>query len=405
MKHSAFPFLIIFIFLIPYNEFNCISQALILTPEHAVELAYKGNPQVKNSELKIKQAAASKESSIDLSPLYFSYYYGPVNSSLSYKYWTISQSLGSIPSYFINSDLARKKHELSQSELEVNKRDLQMKVHSTYYSWIYKISRRMVQNEEMELIDDFLKAVQNQYEHGEAGEQILSLAMSRHAEIENNLMNADDEVYLAENALKQLILVDDSIIPSVTELEMIAILPSTDSLKRFSADAQLKQYIQMVEIRRTELKLEKWKFFPELNAGYFNQEIPGLTGFHGWQAGLSFPLWFLPRNAAVRRARIEKEIAENDLKSMQFILDKTIDRLLTELNKSFRQIYFAEKYQLKQAEQAIQNSQLKFHKEEIGYSEYLTALTEAIKIKMNYLETLETYNQTAIRLEYFISNP
>jgi cobalt-zinc-cadmium resistance protein CzcA len=383
----------------------CFSQVMVLTPERAVELAFASHPQVKNSELRIKQALFLKESAIQIPSLNFNYYYGQIHSVYNDKTWSVTQSLGSIPSYIINQDLAGKKLELSKSELEMNKRDLQMKVRSAYFSWIYRLNRMNALNEELEIHYDFLKVVKNKFEKGELGEQVLALAINTQAENENDVLNAEDEADLGAIALKELILTDDSIIPESSELEMIAILPSTDSLKRFSAEVQLNQLVQQIEIQKSELKLEKWKFFPELHAGYFNQEIGGISGFRGWQAGLSFPLWFLPQNSAVKRAKIETEMAQNNLKSMQFILDKTIDGLLTELNKAFRQISYSEKYQLKQAEELIQFSRNKFQKEEIGYLEYLKAISDAMKVKMDFLDALENYNQIAVKLEYFISIP
>jgi hypothetical protein len=41
----------------------------------------------------------------------------------------------------------------------------------------------------------------------------------------------------------------------------------------------------------------------------------------------------------------------------------------------------------------------------VGYLEYLQTISEAMKIKLDFLEALESYNQIALQLEYFIANP
>ncbi len=381
------------------------SQSLVLTPERAVELAFAKHFQVKNSELRLNEAVLLMQSAIQIPATNFNYYNGQLHSVYNDKGWSVSQSFGSIPNHILRLDLADKQLELSKSALENDKRDLQMKVRSAYYSWVYRINIKNAIEQELEIQEDFGKLVKEKHESGELGDQVLALAMNRQAKVEQRVFDAEDDLYVSELELKKLILTDDSLIPENSELEMIAILPSTDSLKRFSKDVQLNQFRNLIEIRKSELKIEKWKFFPELHAGYFNQNIGGITGLQGWEAGLSFPIWFLPQKAVIKRAKIESEIAQNNYTSMQFILDKTIEGTLTELDKAFRHIAFTEKYRLRQSEEEFVQAQNKFHKEAIGYLEYLQAITDMMKTKTDFLDALENYNQIAVKLEYFISNP
>ena len=49
-------------------------------------------------------------------------------------------------------------------------------------------------------------------------------------------------------------------------------------------------YEKSAEVSSAALKTERARFFPELFAGYFYQDIDPYKGLTGWQVGFSFPL-------------------------------------------------------------------------------------------------------------------
>ena len=42
-------------------------------------------------------------------------------------------------------------------------------------------------------------------------------------------------------------------------------------------------------LKKESIKVEKSKYFPDIYAGWFNQQIDGNKGFTGWEAGVSLP--------------------------------------------------------------------------------------------------------------------
>jgi len=121
----------------------------------------------------------------------------------------------------------------------------------------------------------------------------------------------------------------------------------------------------------------------------------------GWHAGLNFPLLAFSESAGIKQAKIEKEIAMNELEYMAYSTDMTIENLVTELTKYFRQLQYYNEYALKQADEIIRNAKLQLDKENIGYQEFVLSISQAIAIRTGYLETLNSYNQTAIQLEFY----
>jgi cobalt-zinc-cadmium resistance protein CzcA len=53
------------------------------------------------------------------------------------------------------------------------------------------------------------------------------------------------------------------------------------------------------------------------------------------------------------------------------------------------------------AETLIRTAQARFKSEEIDYLELTDKMTEALQIRLEYLEILNNYNQSAVQLEYY----
>jgi outer membrane protein TolC len=83
------------------------------------------------------------------------------------------------------------------------------------------------------------------------------------------------------------------------------------------------------------------------------------------------------------------EISKNDLQN-----------LILELNCNFKLIGYYETYALPRATLLLDVSKKKYECEEIDYLEYIHAVAEAFSTELDFLDTLNHYNQTAIQLEF-----
>jgi cobalt-zinc-cadmium resistance protein CzcA len=160
-------------------------------------------------------------------------------------------------------------------------------------------------------------------------------------------------------------------------------------------------YEKSAEVSSAAIRTERAKFFPELFAGYFYQDIASYKGLTGWQVGFSFPLLAFGQASRIKAAKIDEEMALNRLAYEAFLTDKTIENLVAELTLHFRQIQYYDEYGLNQADEIIRSARIQFEKENMDYMEYVQSLSDALSIKTQYLETLNNYNQTAIQLEFY----
>jgi hypothetical protein len=78
-----------------------------------------------------------------------------------------------------------------------------------------------------------------------------------------------------------------------------------------------------------------------------------------------------------------------------------IENLQLKLDSYFIRLQFYKTVGLDNAQLILQINHAKYKAEEIDYLEFTRTLAEAYNIKLEYLKTLNSYNQTAIELEHY----
>ena len=171
----------------------------------------------------------------------------------------------------------------------------------------------------------------------------------------------------------------------------------------YSPDVLTGFYEKNYLLQKSKLNYERSLYFPGIMAGYFNQNIGQLKGLDGWHIGVYFPLWFFPKNSRVKSAKIQTEIAKNEFEYQKFNIEKDIENLKLQLSKYAHQLRYYNENALKQADVLINTSKLQFEKENIEYYEYIQNISTALKIKLDYLQTLDNYNQITIQLGFYLN--
>jgi cobalt-zinc-cadmium resistance protein CzcA len=85
----------------------------------------------------------------------------------------------------------------------------------------------------------------------------------------------------------------------------------------------------------------------------------------------------------------------------EFVHATELENRLIELDNLFIRVHYYKSYALGRAEALINIARAKLQSEEIDYIEYSTFISEAYKIRLDYLDILNRYNQSAIQLEHY----
>ena len=216
------------------------------------------------------------------------------------------------------------------------RKKLSSDIKSAWCLLLFKIHTWQTLQDYQYLLGDLDRIATLRYQAGDVDLLEKSVFIGKLADVQTATAISANEIDITQNLLKQLLFIDNEIIPADTILLLYQIDKGLGN----------GQYLN-------------------------NPQEPNVQG-------------------DTLLTRYKTFIAAKSIENKQLILDGFFIRL---------QFYYS--FGLAHAETILQTSQVKFETEEIEYLEYTETITEAFKTKLEYLETLNNYNQNAIYLEYY----
>jgi cobalt-zinc-cadmium resistance protein CzcA len=375
-------------------------NALPLSMDQAVDSAIKNHPYIQNAQLRIDQAKAGKVSAWQFYPTELSYSRGQINSPEIDEYLEINQNFGSLLAHIQRSREANINRQAKESAYEITILEIGAETKSAYLFWQYMHAKALLFGEKMEMFSHMAEIANLRYNAGDISLLEKTLAETQVAEIRNTYLTALDELALAQLKLNQFTMMQGEFYPTKPEPELYMILKSSDTAN-YNGGRTIEYNLKKYELVRARETVIKSYYFPEFSAGYFNQRIGDIEGLYGWNFTLAFPLWIPKQQAEIKQAGIETDIARNEFEYQIHQLKLTIEMLIFELNKYFKQIRYYSEVALPQAELLLATANLQLDAEEIDYLQYLLSITQAFQIESDYYQALNNYNQTAIQLELY----
>ena len=375
----------------------------LISMEEAVKIALDNNYQLENARLDIDKAEKLRKTSFNLPPPELFLEMGQINSSLNDRYLSVSQSFSFPTIYTSRGKLNRAITDLENEKYSMTHSEVVASVMSIYSNWV-------LYHEQIKLVitidsiyQDFLSAAESRFASGDINGLELIMAETKAAAIMNVYQRINTELMVAENNLRALMNTDTRYTPSGSTMVRLDLVSEKDSLS-LQNNPYISYIRQYSDLQSAVVKSEGAQHLPDFSIGYFNQSIDKVNGFDGIQIGMSFPLWFWSQSGKVKAARIERDKAENKLAA-------ETNRIRLELENHFRQLekymfilkYYEDKA-LRQANLILEHSLKAYSAGNISYIEYANASSDAFDIKMEYLEAINNFNQTVVRINYLIGS-
>ncbi|HLO59373.1 MAG TPA: hypothetical protein VK179_11570 [Bacteroidales bacterium] len=119
------------------------------------------------------------------------------------------------------------------------------------------------------------------------------------------------------------------------------------------------------------------------------------------QAGTDYTM--IPADTALNLYEIDKSHGSAKIlpDSNDVFSALTLENMSLQLDNLFIKLNYYTGFGLDYAESISRTAHARFHQEDIDLYAFLKAITESLKIKLQYLECLNNYNQSAIQLEYY----
>ena len=137
----------------------------------------------------------------------------------------------------------------------------------------------------------------------------------------------------------------------------------------------------------------------KINRGYF----PG-TRIGGFEVGVSVPLFNKANRARVEAERIGVSIAQAELETTRWQLTSEYQRAYQQYVRYKQRYDFYRNNSVNVANEQIRVSSFAFSKGEISYVELVENLTQAVEIKLQYLQAIQKLNEAIITINYLKGN-
>jgi cobalt-zinc-cadmium resistance protein CzcA len=370
---------------------NSLPQHLGL--DQFVDSAMLNHPGIKNSQLNIN--SISKNIML-LKPTEFIYQSGNRFSNVVDRDIEVRQNFGSPMKWFAENKINENLISEKRTEAEILKFQIISKIKSAYYLCVYESNR-------IELLKK-LNLSCSLFQNDSSKISLLQkiILETKCTDWQSQVDMASNDFLIAKNNLLQASYINADVEPNIEELKIIEIAASKDTSARAPGKLIQSDFRNKLILAKLELKAANSNFYPELMVGYFDQTINKTGGFRGLEVGISVPLWFAPQYANREEALMKIQMANNSLQFEKFNIVRNTDRLYIELNKLFERLNYYYDFALKQADVLEETATKEYQEKTINCSEYLQSIEAAYKIRLDYLDVLNKYNQAAIELELYV---
>jgi len=370
----------------------------------ALDLAMKNNPQFQAAKLEADLKKSEVLGSLEIAPLSLTYQKGQINSSVIDYNLSLEQNFGSILKHIQTLKKYQMVKALNETEKLLRYRELNQTISIAYNDWVYYSQISSLYQLNIDIYNKYLQIAKLRFEAGEIDLLEKTILEANYQKLVRDIRDAQIQRDKAKNILKKHLFIKDELkLSGISYLKIP--LEKEESVIREELNELFNVYYDLkTGITQQNLKIEKSSFFPEISAGYFNQQIDGAGGFEGWQAGLSFPIIFAPQHAKIKKAKVEIELENTQLSLQKELFISEIDNLFLELENKTLSINYFEDSALKMADLLEKTAAKNYEKGETGYMEFIQSILEAKSIKIDYVNASYERNKTVIKIKYLNPN-
>ncbi|TXK36939.1 CusA/CzcA family heavy metal efflux RND transporter, partial [Pontibacter qinzhouensis] len=379
--------------------------------EEAVNRALEKNPSVEAVRLGIKRSQSLQGTAWDVDKTQLQFSTGKLESGKYDNEISLTQSLPFPTVYARQAKLAEELVEVSKINLTQRQREIVRDVRLNYYGLVYTLSQLQLLTYQDSLYSQFLRAANVRLRTGETNLLEQVTAETQLAEVGNNAFQARADRAAFQARLQALLVTDSLVATADTTLNRLPLPIHAEQLVEQNPGLRLAR--QQVAVREAETELERAKLLPDLRLGYTNRAIAGSHGDRGMtelepgqevMVGVGIPLWAKPQKKRIEAARVQTQIAHQNLQHLRNELEAQVEAARQQALKFQASVGYYERTALPQAQLIITQATKAYRAGEIDYQDYLLNLNRALAIRVNYLEALYKYDQAVIELQFITEN-
>jgi cobalt-zinc-cadmium resistance protein CzcA len=387
------------------------AQHTVISIDAAIDTAMKNNALIKKEKL----IAAYKErlagSSASIPKTLVSAETGQINSMYTDTRFGVAQSFSFPTVYGNQKKLMQEEWKSAIIGVALQEKEIRNAVTILYYRLAVLKEKEKLLSAADSSYAAFQVRAANRFDKGESNLLEKTTAETQRGQIRLQQQFLQKEIETAKLEMQILMNTDAIYLPIPGDVKVTLSLQFDTTL--LNAHPELQLYRQQMQIASANTALEKSQLLPDLSVAYFNSSIrgtgadnkyyTGATRFNTVQIGVGIPVFAKAQKSRVAASRINELITENNYALQQKTMQNQYRQLQQQWLSSKQSINYYKEEALPKAVtlQLVADRQLETG--EINYLDWVMLSNQATTIRNSYLDALEKYNETVIRMHYLLS--
>lgn len=389
--------MILLFFLLPAA--GLLAQEKVITLENAISFAMQNNKEFKAYSLRVEEQKTLIKTAYETDRTSFNVGTDQNNIAANdHPLWVagFGQNI-SLPGYYKASLQTRKiSHELAEIELQIRKEQISKQVSLVWSQLQILIQKLKLLNEIDSLYDGILRKAEIRERLGDMTSlEVLNIKAKK----QQSGLQIKEINYQVESCLAQIKTICGLDFPFKVD-ESLPFFSLTD--KTLEANPVILFLRKMEDQHQANILLEKQKLLPDISLNYFIGSNfyanPGI--YHGFEAGISIPLYTKPQKLKVKAASIALESSHLLTLHERDMLNLRRDELLKNRLKYGDLLEYYTNDGLVLYDEINRTTRIAFEKGEIDFFRFVSSMESALKIKQDHLDNLLNYNNITIELNH-----
>ena len=371
------------------------------TLNQAIDRAKANYPTLKAARLEVERQKALKATAWDLGST--DVFTGKEETSREVPGITnrigINQNNIDIFGVPAKSKLADERINQAASAQNLSEAGLVLDVSVAWYRTAYAKRRWQLYMMLDSLYANFQRAAELRYKTQATSKIEYLSASAKYQEVQVNIKRSESNFQAALQILRQYLFEPGNIDVNeqTSDESLFGIEEMIDSLIQSPV---LDYFSVSVDVARSSVKAARAGFLPKVNLGYVNQKVDGVSGYYGWQAGISVPLLFFAQAGRSKASKLNYEIAGQQLEQKRLELNARYNQLINKYLVLREVIAYYQEEALPLADEQIRASNLAYQEGSIDYVQYIQNMEVAINTKLEFLIQQNAYYELSARLKY-----
>jgi cobalt-zinc-cadmium resistance protein CzcA len=411
-KSGNSPKLLIITLFISFAASNTTYAQQHISLNAAIDSALSNNLTLKNEVLKADYRKQLIKASATIPQTEALVEWGNLNSTYTDSKFGISQTFSFPSVYSRQKNLLKEEWNRAVLNIDLNKAEIQRNVNQVFYSILYLRKKEEILIENDQLFLEFLRKSELRLSTGESNILERATAATQRGAILLQLNQLQQDIDLLKLQFQILLNTQQYHEPYEASFK-VPYVPNADGNMTYQ-HPQLLVLEQEEQISRAMTQLEKVKLLPDLTIGYSNSSMIGNGAddvyytaskrFQYGSLGIGIPIFYGAQKAKIVASKVNERIAEQSYSIGFQNLYNSYKRALTSYKNDVEKLDYFEKTALVNVKIIKDAANQQFEKGEIDYLKWVMLINQAISIQNDYLETVNSFNESAIQLNFLQIN-